>query len=1832
MNKFELAAVRAWVAVAVRGLRAAPARALVLLRSVDGRNYRAMAAMAIMVAVSIAGVLESRYSLLSSLFSPPDGDPVQVSDIRLDRQDLRTVDIFFDRVLMPEPERIGRDLPVAPATVSPETAGRWYWTEPSVLRFEPTEALALATRYDFRLVPDRFLPPGTYLQGAVRLSASTDRFRVVALDLDEETLAGPVGQIALRGEIRFNYPVSPVNLDEHMRLVDPVKGERSPVGLTFLSGGPGRVIAFRTEPLIKAMNARGVRFEVAPELQPVVGNVTLMRRWYHTTSIGSIDNLVLREVDPVSGGEESRIHLRFSSPVDPNTAREYIEVQPAEDYRLTSTGNTLTLAGGFKPGTESRLVVSEGLVALDGAPLRESQTLRVRFDDLPPYIDFKEDGEFLAASGDRTVVIESRNIPKAQLRIDRVHRNNLHAMFVTGSFGSAWRNVEWYGDRIVDEELDLGGPANETVSTAIDLDRFIQGKGPGVYRVTLAQSTRAGDPSRWLMITDLGVVAKRSGDEFMVWVSSFSDLRPVRSARVRLLSHERQVLASGLTDDNGIWRAGNLNQLPGDDRAYLLDVAKGRDYSFLAFHRHAINTAGLDVEGIRLPEDGYRAFFYGERDLYRPGEALRGLAVVRDGRNRVPPSMPVLVRHIDPTGRRRDLEALQLDGDGGAELTLPIPSFARTGDHKLELVIAEETVGSHAFQVEEFVPDRIKVSISTAEEDYRLGDEMVVETSGTYLFGAPAAGLDAESRVRLHAAVFSSSRYPDHVFRNGSRDFDEGEVFRERDVTNEEGKRAFAVTLPHRASVPSSLEAVISSRIREDGGRGVTATQRVRIHPYPYYLGLKRVGEGYATPDSEVELQYVAVTPGDAPAAAGALKAEFFRDRWNTVWRETSSGGYRWESYREPHLIDTRTLPAGTESGGFGFVPPASGSYRVVLTDASTGASTELAFTASGWGYSPWAIRNPSRLDLELDREEYASGASAEVQIRSPFPGRVWLTVERDTVRYSRIFDLAGNTASVKLPVRPEWQPNVYVTATLIRSTADLPSGQPARAFGSIPLTVDVDRNRLDVRLEVAEEIRPESQLAVDVRTAPHAVVTVAAVDEGILQLVDQATPDPFPFFYRQIALGVRSYDTFAWLMPESKPSEGDTLAGGGFSRGPLAESPSTAGIRRAKPVSFWSGALKADSSGRANVSFAIPEFQGTLRLMAVAHAGDRFGSTERFTQVRSPLVVLPTVPRFISFAERFRIPVAVRNATGRAGSFQVTLRTEGPITDVGEGPRSIDLADGAQATVHFDLESGDRPGEIGVQVRAVGNGEVSVASATLPLRPDLPERTVTAAGLLAKGATTLREPDLSAFRTGSVVRTLRVSGLPLIRFQGKLRQLLRYPHGCLEQTTSRAFPLLFLGDLAGELGAEFFGGTDPAALVQRGVERIAIMQLANGGFALWPGGDDVHRWGTVYATHFLVEARRAGHFVNRAVYDDALAYLQRSVTARGAGSETGLPRTVYALYVLARAGAAELGAMEVVRSQWPSDRLSPWLRALFGAAYAAAGNRGVLEELARDVVDVEPAERETGGDLNSTVRNRAVLLLAFLDAYPQHPAVPQLVERLMGAAESDWWSTQESGFAFLALGQFFRNQQVRAAYAGRVSVAGEPAGMFGAETATFAGLPASGYLRIEVDDASEGPGYYAASVRGIPADDAYEPEQRGMAVRRKFMDREGKSLDLDAVRQGQLVIMETQVRSLAGRIDNVVVESLLPAGLEVENPRLEGTERLSWMKSSGMRPEHLDLRDDRVLAYTRVDEEWKSQYSLLRAVTVGTFRVPPVSVEAMYDRELRATGGRATLRVEPVR
>jgi hypothetical protein len=602
-------------------------------------------------------------------------------------------------------------------------------------------------------------------------------------------------------------------------------------------------------------------------------------------------------------------------------------------------------------------------------------------------------------------------------------------------------------------------------------------------------------------------------------------------------------------------------------------------------------------------------------------------------------------------------------------------------------------------------------------------------------------------------------------------------------------------------------------------------------------------------------------------------------------------------------------------------------------------------------------------------------------------------------------------------------------------------------------------------------------------------------------------------------------------------------------------------------------------------------------------------------------------------------VPVTVRNDTPKPGTIQVGLTAEGPVT-IEKAAQSVDIPVGREKTVYFTVKTGGTAGTVRFVATAAGNGEQSRSTTNVGIRPDLPEVSAEDAGPVTKDMVEVAGKDLDKNRAETVRRVVRVSPIPIVQFAGKLEHLLHYPYGCLEQTTSSAFPLIYLGDIARALDPGLLdpalrgnkGHADPAILVQAGIRRIATMQLPGGGFSLWQGEQTVHPWASVYATHFLVEARRAGHPVEDGLYRNALNWLAGEVKAKGTYGSEELERTAYGLYVLSRAAKADLGTMDFLR-QKQMKNLSPESRALLAAAYTAAGNPRAAQSLTGNLGEVQEIQRQTGGNFDSAIRNRALLLLALMDADPRNPKIPALVDRLARDARTDaWWTTQEESFTLLALGQFLQRQAQQPPYSGTLFVGDKKIGTFDNRTITFPAIVGGGPVRLQMNPGYKpGAAFYSVMTRGVPKDEAFQPASHGLEIQREFLDRDGKAIDLNNVRQGDLVAIRTRVRSVSGAIQNVVVVNLLPSGLEVENPRLQSTEQLPWVTDANLQPRFMDLRDDRILLFADLPaDSWQTFYTLVRAVAPGQFRLPPVQAEAMYNPAIRGTGERGTMGVRP--
>ena len=1750
---------------------------------------------------------------------------IAVTDVILDISQRRALTMEFSYPLGKGLE--GEAANATALNVSPDLPGTWVWTGPYVLTYKAEEPFHLATNYAVSLKPETLLQPGQKFTGETVFSVKTGSFNVEDISLELYPAPGGPTLVTLEGTLRFNAPVDPETLLQAMTLTDP--DSETPVDIAVLTGYRSREVQFRSAPLEKRPESRELTFTISGDMTPSGGNIALGQTIERSIEVVLDPVLRVTSVAPSNTGNVFDLGVRLSTSVDAERAREYLQVSPNTEYRLSADGSELTLHGDFLPGNNYVLRIQPGLQAIDGAKLDKEYVYSGTMPDLDPHAGFAQEGMFLSLKGAQTLNLSTVNTDNVNLTVDRVYRNNLFWLFADygwSVFGEEFSLSELnrsLGNRLVEKTLKVSGKRNRSVETPVSLADYIDGQEPGFYRVGVTLPGSWWGLQRWVLVTDLGMVAKRGTDDLMVWVSSFSSLSPLSGVKITVRSDQNQILAQGLTDGQGLWRAKGLAEKMRDGRPFLITAELGKDFSFLLPDNFQLDTTGLDVGGRGLSEQGLTAFLYGERDIYRPGESLEGAAVVRDEHLSAPAPMPLTLRSIDPEGRDLGTRLLRSDAQGVAPFKLDVPSYALTGSYTLQLAAGGDMIGEYRYQVEEFVPDRIRVDIRSDSATAAPGKALGFNVDSRYLFGPPAAGLDVETRVNLLPLAFAPTGYGEYVFGDPEREFPATEIFvREGERLDDTGSKSFSVDIPQGLRPPAALEARITARVREQGGRGVLGAQGVPVHIYSRYPGLKSLEKYAYDPGEPVSFAFVNLTPEGTPTA-GKLTATLFKDEWQTVVRRTPSGGYRYESNRDPRLLRTLDLDTTDGKGAFSFTPDEFGSYRVVLA-AADGSASQVEFYCGGWGYSPWAMENPARIEILPDKEEYSTGETATFQLRTPFSGTALVTLESRSVLETRIVRVEGNTASVSFAVKSSYAPNVYVSAVLVRPASELEPGEAGRAFGAVPFYVDRASHLLNVNLDSPQEIKPGEEFQISAQTLPGSTVTIAAVDEGILQLIAQSTPNPFDFFYAKRRLDVTSYDIFSLLFPEPAV-EGAASAGGGEMLAAMADYVRTEGINRVKPVTFWSGPLVADDQGRIIFKAQAPEgFQGALRIMAVAVNDKRFGSMNVQTRIKSPISATPTFPRFMALEETVLVPVTVRNDTDSERKITLHVTTEGPVS-LDQESMELTIPAGLDQTVSFQIATGAQEGQCSFMVTAESGNERFRTKTEVPLRAAYPFQRTVLAGVMESEDVELPAADQGLI-PDTVRRELHIGGLPMIRYAGELKELLRYPYGCAEQTVSQAFPLLYFGDLAQELAPELTSlGSD--AMVQSAIHRLGAMRTNDGGFGFWPGSYDADPWVTIYTAHFLNEARRAGFSVDANLIDPALDYLRRIVWEQNPEKQSGLQRITYALYVLARAGTPDRGSMNFLRQQH-LGKLDAQSGVLLASAFAAGGDTQAFNAILAKVGPEQKINRERGENLNSPVRNLALTLLALMDASPADTRIPGTVEQLsllLDGAGS--YTTQESALAFMALGAFFDRQRAQTPFSGQILSDGRVLGTFSNEQALHLRDLNNAAIRVKLDGpVAPGAVLYSLETRGVPTKTAYAPENKGLEIRQSLLDRDG-NLQEGEIRQGDLLVLKVDVRSRSGDIPHLAIQTLLPTGLEVENPRLSTTEHPAWMADMPMDASYKDLRDDRVLLFgdlfpaADTPDNWRSQYILVRAVTAGTFTLPPVRAEAMYDPSVYAQG-----------
>jgi len=1752
--------------------------------------------------------------------------------------------------------QVGQAPPAPPVEFAPPIEGRFQWVAPDTLRFYPKETLPGGLRYEARVKDAAVAIPGLKLVGEKTFVFETEHFAIkdALVNISYTDFKRKLAKVIV--DLTFNYPVAPKTLSESLELDLQDEGR---LAYAVTQTEPAAAMQLTTDPLPMVDRSRNLTLAFPKGLPAVAGNTGLAAGATLTLKVEGRKTLKVEEVMPEQQGDLFAIVVRFSSYIQLEAAKPYLSVSPAIDYRLGDAWRGAAIVAEFKPGQSYSVTVKKGFIADDGAVLEEDLTREVLIPDYEPTVKFASPGYYLPREGAGAVGVETINVSSLRVSVAKIFPNNLvfflNSSLARGSYYDSYYGDDYYYGGYADldalgqtigkeEELSVTSRQNEKAATPIDLKRYFAGGGrhKGVFLVTAVDPQSERRDQKWVLATDIGLVVKAAPDALWVFANSLKTLDPVAGATVSLMSLNNQELAVVRSDEKGQARLPNLAALKKNFEPYAIVVQKGEDMTFLRLSDSVVPSGDFDVGGLAAPEAfQYRTWIYADRGVYRPDDTAHLVAVVRTAELGLPPSMPVKLVVRGPDQRIFKTFQAALPAHGALEFALEVPAWAMTGRWRAELLMATEAaLGETTFLVEDFVPDRINVKLTADKPAYRAGETAALTVKGTLLFGPPAAGRRVEATARLAASRFEPASYGTYSFYDDAATFETTTIELGEAALGEDGQAGFSLALPAEVRPPSSLAAIVSATVHDEGGRAVSSQLSLPVHPYPFYVGVKKEAEGYAEPGKPAAFSLVALDADGRVLSGKAVTVELYRVIWHTALQRDNRGFYRYVSERKEERVETTEATTGDKPVSVSLTPKEFGAWRVVATAKDGGHKAAVSFYASGWGYAPWAMSMPDRLQIDLDKKAYAPGETAQAIVRAPFAGKLILTVERAGVMATKIVSMDGNTATVPLAVEADWAPNVYVSATLIRSVESLEPYAPARAFGVYPLFVDHSRHKLAVTLDAPAEMRPNRPLTVRLSVgggSGSAWATIAAVDEGILQLTGFASPDPLKFFFARQRLAVATHDLYSFLLPELKGAKRKKGEGGDAMEEARQKNLNPVAIKRVKPVSLWSGLVQLDAQGRGEATFSVPEFNGSLRIMAVAFDRDRFAGAQTATTVADAIVLSPTAPRALAPGDAFALPVSVYNKTGREGSFEIKATTTGPVA-VRNGAQRVSLKDGAEAVVVFEAEVKPEAGAATVTVEASGNGATTKSTADVVVRPPNPLVIDAGSGRVPAGEkATLKLPG--GHLAGTARLRLAVSALPAAQFGASLQYLLTYPYGCVEQTTSAAFPLLYFKDLARQAEPRLFADKSADYYVNRAIEKLEAMQLTNGGFAYWPGGGEDYPWATLWAGHFLIEAEKAGFVVSQRTSAGLRARL-KSLVAEGvadAASPEGrrnLERRAYALYLLALAGAPDVGAMTYLKDNL-LDRLGDYPRLLLAAAFHHAGNARAAKALLPAAIAPSSAKRESGGNFNSPERGTALILATLAEVEPQNPAVAVLTQKLLDTVKIDrHGTTQDHAVALLALGKIYRREP-EARFTGKLSKGlMSTVAEFDEKGTTLDDASLAGEnLTIAIE--GTGAAYYFWQVEGVPTKGGVKEHDIDLAVRRRYLDKNGQELGAEAFKQGELVVAEITLTA-SEALENVVVTDLLPGGLEIENPRLASREAFEWESedesSTRLYPSYMDLRDDRLVLFASLAENQKAVFRYaLRAVTAGRFALPPIKAEAMYDPVKNSLASSGAIVVRPL-
>lgn len=1550
------------------------------------------------------------------------------------------------------------------------------------------------------------------------------------------------------------------------------------------------------------------------------------------------------------------------------------------------------------PGRYLYIKIDAGLQSFGGYVLGDAVERIMQVPEFPRELSILHEGSLLSMSGEKTLSLFARNLPAMRVEIGRLLPRQLQHLVTqtSGSFGTPqFNNWAFEAANITERfyevvRLQQGDPGKAQYES-IDLGKYLD-QSPGDRRGVFLLRVQAWDaekdrplgpaPEAWnqtlgagladarlLVVTDLGLVVKRAVDGSQdVFVQSIASGAPLAGVAVEIIGRNGLPILAETSDAEGHVRFPDLKSFQREKTPVMYLARRDGDSSFLPLDQRgrSLDLSRFEVGGVESSADraALSAYLFSDRGIYRPGEEIRAGALIRSQDwSRGLSGLPLRLEVIDPQGTVIRRETFKPGPAGFGEILQPTKETAPTGTYTLSLSIVRDQyradlIGSTTVQVRDFQPDRLRMKATfsaSCADGWVPPEDLAAQVQLENLFGTPAENRRIVSQLTLNPSIPSFRAYPDYQFHDPQYAREGFSEQLEEATTDAQGKATLALNLQRFAKATYRMH-LVSQGFEADGGRGVTAEVAQLVSSMPYLVGYKPDGElGYLSRNGERTVNLIAIDPKARRTDATGLVLTRLETRFVSVLMRQPNGTYKYESRRkETSLGDT---PLALPAAGYALklVTDAPGNFAYVIKDAGGQQLARFDYQVAGEGNVTRTLEKNAELELTLSKRDYAPGEEVEVSIRAAYQGAGLITIERERVLAWKWFKTSTTSSVQKITLPEGLEGNAYVSVTFVRDTGSSEIYTSPMSYGVQPFSIAVDARRNAVTVEAPSLVKPGRELTFRYRTERASRMVLFAVDEGILQVAAYKTPDPLGYFFQKRALEVSTTQILDLILPEFRQL-GLAAAPGGDAEGLLGKHLNPFRRKGEQPVAYWSGIVDADTTTR-ELKYIVPDyFNGTLRVMAVAVTDDRVGVHESRTLVRGDFVLSPNAPTTVAPGDEFDVSVGVSNNAAGSGAnakVAVTLATDSGLEVIGESQQAAAIAEGREGSVRFRLRAKDVPGPANMSFTAslpspsgTGRSEGRLSSKRkidLSVRPATPFMTRLTAGVLPRGDHDVRVdrqmyPHHRTLETG-------VSMLPLQFAHGFAAYLSNYPYACTEQIVSQAMPAVLLASRP-EFG---YVRTENGADLSSLIGELRSRQIDTGAYKLWPGGDQVVEFVSLYAQHLLIEAGERGSAVPGDLTSNGNNYL-RLVAQRDGNNLADERQSAYAIYLLTRQGqrmAAEIAAArkrlaERYRGQWERDLTAAWLAASLD-----------LMRQDRDAESLIGGTRfDAPGDemYNDPMTRDGLLLFVWSRHFPERlKSLPTSVFETMAKRVTEgYYHSLSAGTTLLALDAYAAATEGAARNLAIAEVLKDkklraltlPEGLF--PKTTFTAQAAA----LRFGNGTDLHAYYLIEQSGFDRKPPTQAIRNGLEVLREYTDANGKPIT--GITMGQQVDVHVKFRGLKHQgLYNIALVDLLPGGFELVVPQQEaltpfaaseagesageaGESYSGWqcqvcVGAPKAMLQYADMREDRVVFYASANGDLSEIVYRIKATNVGKYVAPPAYGEAMYDRSVvgRSASGR---------